>query len=184
MRYFIGFLVTVGLIILLIVLLFHGGGKSKVPSTSKTLTSYASTNAQVSLTIDGPINATSLHEQIRITADNANVTYEHIKGYDGQVIDTQIFANTENSYDVFLHALLHAGFTKGDNAAALRDERGYCPTGDRYIFELKQDNHSLERYWATTCGKPKTYLGAVDLTVRLFQAQVPGYENLTQGIEL
>lgn len=182
MRYFIGFLVTVGLIILLIILLFNGGGKSKVPSTSKSLTSYASTNAQVSMTIDGPINATSEHDQVRITVDRDNVMYEHIKGYDGQVVDTQIFANTENSYDAFLHALLHAGFTNGNNSPALRDESGYCPTGQRYIFELTQDSDTLERYWATSCGKPKTYLGLVDLTKTLFQAQVPGYDVLTQNI--
>jgi hypothetical protein len=184
MRYFIGFLVTIGLIIILIILLFHGGGKSKVPATAKSLTSYAATDAEVSMTIDGPVNAASEHEQVRVTVNRDNVTYQHIKGYDGQVVDTQIFANTENSYDVFLHALLHAGFTKGDSNKALQDERGYCATGDRYIFELNQDNDNLERYWASSCGSPKTYLGALNLTLTLFQAQVPGYQNLTSGIQL
>jgi hypothetical protein len=184
MRYFIGFLVTIGLIIILIILLFTGGGKSKVPSTTKTLDSYASTDAQVGLTIDGPINAISEHEQVRITVDRSNVIYEHIKGYDGQVVDTQIFANSENSYNVFLHALLHAGFTRGDNTPALRDERGYCATSNRYIFELKQGNDNLERYWATDCGNPKTYLGLLNLTITLFQAQVPAYENLTESLQL
>ena len=184
MRYFIGFMVTIGLIILLIVLLFHGGGKPKITSTAKTLTSYASTDAQVSMTIDGPVNAASQHQQIRITVDRDNVTYQHILGYDNNVVDTQIFANTENSYNVFLHALKHAGFTKGDNSAALRDELGYCPTGNRYIFELDQDNNNLERYWSTSCGSPKTYLGAVGLTINLFQAQVPNYSDVTDNVQL
>lgn len=184
MRYFIGFMVALGLIILLIILLISGGGKHKTVITSKSLVDYASTDAQVSLTIDGPVNAVSQHEQIRVTVDRDDVTYEHLKGYDGNAVDTQIFANTGSSYDVFLHALKHAGFSLGDNNPALRDERGYCPTGDRYIFELTQDGKSLERYWGTSCGKPRTYLGNTTLTLTLFQTQVPGYDDLTQNIQL
>ncbi len=184
MRYFIGLLVTFGLFIVLLILLFHGGGKSKVPATSKTLVSYASTDAQVSVTIVGQVNAVSLHQQIRITVDRDDVTYEHMTGYDGQVADSQIFSNTESSYNVFLHALQHYGFTRGDNSKALRDNLGYCPTGNQYIFELKQDDNTLERYWATTCGSPQTFLGPVSLTLTLFQAQVPGYSNLTSNVQL
>jgi hypothetical protein len=184
MRYFIGFLITVGLIILLIILLFSGHGKPKVAVTSKTLDSYASTDAQVRLTIDGPVNAVSQHEQIRITVDRDDVTFENLNGYDGDVVNSQIFANTESSYDVFLHALAHGGFTKGDPNPAARDERGYCPTGERYIFELTQDGDSLERYWATSCGSPKTYLGNLTLTLVLFQAQVPGYDSLSSNTGL
>jgi hypothetical protein len=184
MRYFIGFLITLGLIILLIILLISGNGKPKTGVTSKSLVDYASTDAQVSLTIDGPVNAASLHEQIRVTVDRDNVTYQNLNGYDGNVVDTKIFGNTQNSYDVFLHALKHAGFTHGDNNPAGRDERGYCPLGDRYIFELTQDGNNLERYWATSCGKPKTYLGSTSLTLSLFQNQIPGYQDLTQNIQL
>ena len=184
MRYFIGFLITVGLVILLIFLLFHGGGKSKLPLTPKTLVSYATTNAEVRLTIDGPINADQLHQQIRITVDSTEVTYEQIQGYDGSVVSQQQFASSQSAYDVFLHALSHAGFTQGDTSKTLIDERGYCALGDRYIFELRQDGNDIERYWATSCGKPKTYLGTLSLTLSLFQTQVPGYTDLTQNVHL
>ncbi|HYH36375.1 MAG TPA: hypothetical protein VD706_02650 [Candidatus Saccharimonadales bacterium] len=183
MRYFIGFLVMVALIITLIVMLFNGGDKPAVPNTTKKLTDYANTDARVSMTIDGPINASSEHEQVRVTVDRNNVTYEHIKGYDGQVADTKIFENTENAYDVFLHALMHAGFTNGNNESALRDDRGYCPTGDRYIFELSENNDRLQRYWATSCGGVRTYDGALNLTLTLFKAQVPDYSGLTGNIQ-
>lgn len=182
MRYFIGFLVTLGLIILLIVLLLSGGGKSKV--RAKTLPSYASTDAQASMLIDGPVNADSLHQQVRITVDRDNVTYEQISGYDGQVVNTQTFSNTENSYNVFLHALQHAGFTLKSNNPAIQDDTGYCPLGDRFIFELNQDGNNLQRSWASNCGNPKTYLGSLDLTMTLFEAQVPGYEDLAAGLQL
>lgn len=180
MRYFIGLLITLGLFILLLVLLVNGGDKPKVHD--KLLTDYASTDSRVSMTIDGPVNADSLHEQVRITVDANDVTYEHIKGYQGKVVDTKLFSNNQDAYDVFLHALTHVGYSVGDKNLGLKDERGYCATGDRYIFDLVNDGRTLQRYWNTTCNNTKTYLGNTDLTITLFKAQVPGYDDLTQDI--
>lgn len=184
MRYFIGFMVVLGLVILLIILLLGGGGKHRAAIGTRNLVDYASTDAQVSMTIDGPVNAVSLHQQIRVTVDKNDVTFEQMSGYDGNVVNTQIFANTESAYNVYLHALGHAGFTLGDNNPALRDESGYCALGDRYIFELTQDGKILERYWSTSCGNTKTYKGNLSLTLTLFQNQVPGYSNLTGNVQL
>jgi hypothetical protein len=184
MRYFIGFMITIGLFILLIFLLFSGGGKPKVPTTSKTLESYASTAAEVSMVVDAPINANSQHQQIHITADRNNVTYEEVAGYDGRVVRQERFANTENAYAVFLRSLANAGFTKGDIKKELSDERGYCPLGTRYIFELRDGSRSIQRFWWTSCGKPKTYLGNPSLTIQLFEDQVPNYPDLSQDVKL
>jgi hypothetical protein len=184
MRYIIGLLVTLGLIILLIVLLVGGGGKPKVPATSKTLDSYASTNAEARLTIDGPVNAASQHQQVRITIDRDNVTFEHLQGYDGNVVTMQRYANTESAYGAFLSALGHAGFTKGNTDKTVADERGYCPLGDRFVMELRQNEKDIERFWATSCGNPKTYAGNRALTVQLFRAQVPDYDTQIENITL
>lgn len=184
MRYFIGFLVTIGLIILLIVLLFTGGGGSKKPKTTKALADYATSNAVVRLTIDGPINADQNHQAVRITVGQDDTTYEQIQGYQGTVVNQQSFANNQDSYSNFLYALGHAGFTQGDSSKLLANEKGYCPLGNRYVFELIDGGSNVERYWATSCGKPKTYKGNVNLTLTLFQAQVPGYSNLTQNLSL
>ena len=185
MRYFIGFIITIVLIISLVLLLFGGGGgKAKVPATAKTLESYASTDAQVRLTIDGPINADQTHQQVRITVDQTDVTYQQIQGYDSTVVNNQTFANNQNSYYAFLRALVTAGFTKGNNNSDLRDETGYCPLADRFVFELSDGGSDIERYWTTTCGSPKTYLGNTKLTVELFQAQVPNNNGLAAGLDL
>jgi hypothetical protein len=186
MRYYIGFLVTFGLLILLVFLLFHGGGsKANVPTTSAPLYSYASTSAQVRLTIDGPINANQNHQQVQITADQNSVTYDQIQGYDGNVINQQQFTNSENAYSAFLHALEVAGFTEGNSSAALSDEQGQCPLGDRFTFELIQNGNDLERFWTTSCPKsPRNYEGDAPLTITLFQAQVPGYGTLTKNLFL
>jgi hypothetical protein len=183
MRYFIGFIVTVILIITLVVLLFNGG-KKDVSKTNKPLIDYASTDAEVRMTIAGPIVYNTDHTEVRVIVDRNNVTYEQVKGYDGQVVDTKLFENTQNAYDAFLHALQHAGFTQGNNAAALRDDVGFCSTGSRYIFELNDGGDELQRYWASSCGGTKTYLGSLNLTLTLFQAQVPGYTELTSGLNL
>lgn len=183
MRYFMAFLAVMMLVFLLLALLL-GGGKSKAPPTAKTLASYATTDAQAQLTIDGPVNADQNHQAIRVTVSNNDVSFEQLQGYDGTVTNTQVFASTQNAYVNFLLALAHAGFTKGNNSPSMADERGYCPLGDRYVFELTQDGKDIERYWATSCGSPKTYLGSLSLTLSLFQAQVPNYSNLTQNIAL
>jgi hypothetical protein len=185
MRYFIAFAATLGLLFLLLFLLFHGGkGGPKVLQTNRSIISYATTDAQAQLTIDGPINADQEHTAAQITIDNHSVTFKQLRGYQGTVINTQAFASNENAYANFLFALARAGFASGSNNKALSDERGYCPLGDRYVFQLTQDGRDIERYWATSCGGAKTYLGNLNLTLALFQAQVPSYGTLTQNILL
>lgn len=182
-RYFIGFMITIGLLVLLIILLV-GGGKPKVPNASKPLYSYADTDASARLTIDGVINYQQSHQQIQITVDRNTVTYDQLEGYDGKTVNHRTYANSRNAYATFLRALGHAGFTQGNTSEKLKDERGYCPLGRRYIFELIDGGKSLERFWATSCGKPKTYNGNLPITRTLFQRQVPDFDDLTQDLQL
>jgi hypothetical protein len=182
MRYLVGFLLAIGLLIILIIMLVSGGNKGQVPQTAKTLDSYAATDAAASMVIDGPINAAGEHQIIRITVDRENVTYEELRGYDGSVTEMHKFSNSENAYDVFLHALRHAGFTQGDTSSKAGDEKGYCPLGERYIFQLVQGDESIERFWATSCGNPKTYHGNLGVTIALFKAQVPDYDKLSSNV--
>ncbi len=184
MRYFIGFLVMLGLIIFVIFLIFHGGGKPKTKVIAKPLASYASTRSEVSMTTDGPVNADSLHQQIRITVDRETVRFDQIQGYNAAVVNSTRYNNTENAYATFLVSLQRAGFRAGDKNPLLRDERGICALGDRYIFEINQDGKQIQRYWATSCGKTKTYLGALSLTLDLFRAQVPDYDKLVERLKL
>lgn len=188
MRYFIGFLVVIGLLIALILLLFTGGGgngQPKKPKTPMSLADYASTDAVVRLSIDGPINANENHNAIRITVGQTDVTYQQIQGYEGTVVNQQVNANNQSAYSNFLYALGHVGFTQGDNSKALANEKGRCPLGRRYVFELIDGNgHDIQRYWATSCGGTGTYKGLLNSTIQLFQLQVPNYNNLTTNVSL
>jgi len=182
-RYFIAFFVALGLLFLVIFLLFHSGTNKPKTPTTRSLVSYATTDAQVSLSIDGPVNADQSHQQVLVTVNSQDVTFEQLQGYDGSVVYSQSFANTENAYAAFLQALAHAGFALGNNSPTAKDERGYCPLGERYVFQLQQDSQTLERYWTTSCGgKLKTYLGFQALTIELFQNQVPNYRGLTKTV--
>lgn len=185
LRYFIGFIATVTLIILLIVLIFHGGGKPKTQTTTKSLPSYSTTDAEVSLTIEGPIVADQNYRSIIITVSNNEAVYEQTQGYQGSVQNQQSYPNNVDAYNNFLYAIARAGFTLGDNSADLKNDLGYCPTGNRFIFQLTQDNQTLQRYWTTSCsGTPASFKGDANLIINLFQAQIPGYNTLSQGVNI
>lgn len=181
MRYFLAFLVTIGLLIILIFVLFTGGGndKAKVPTSKKTLVSYANTDAEASLLIAGPINANSLHERILITVNSSAVTYKAFRGYDGFVTRTERFANSENAYSAFLSGLTTSGFTSQRTGTSYGDGAGTCPLGQRYTFKFVDNGKSLVNSWAGSCGGTKTFLGSLNLTISLFQLQVPDYNLLT-----
>lgn len=181
-RYLIGFIAIFGLVILMASLIFHGGGKPK--PTPQLLESYATTDAIVRLTIDGPINADQTHQQIQIIVSNNSAIYEQIQGYQGNVVNQKSYANNVDAYTNFLTALRHAGFTRGTNNPALKNETGYCPLGSRYIFELQQNGQDVERFWSTSCGSPATYIGNVRLTLTLFQAQIPDFSTLAQNLSI
>ena len=179
MRYFIGFLITIGLIVLLIVLLFGGGGKA--PVTKAPLISYANTDTVVRETIDEQVNDVDHHRQIQITVGRDSTDFELHKGYDGETLKSQSYPMTATSYASFLRSLQHAGFTNGKDSKDLKDERGYCPLGKRYIFEVIQGSSDLERYWATSCNNaPKTFNGKTPTILSLFRLQVPDYNKLTR----
>ncbi|HSW37609.1 MAG TPA: hypothetical protein VLG37_04560 [Candidatus Saccharimonadales bacterium] len=185
MRYLAGFLLTLGLLILLIVLIFNHGGGNKVPVTQKPLVSYANTDTITRLTIDGAIVAPENHRQVQIEVGRNATTFEILQGYDGNVINKQIYPMTLSAYTNFLFALQHSGYTLGTTESKLKDERGYCPDGRRYIYEIEDAaGKKIEHFWSTSCGGLATFKGKSSLVLDLFHAQVPNYDQLTFGLNL
>ncbi len=197
MRYFVGFLVTIGLIIVLIVLLLtggHGGNDTSKqiqttgdkPRTVNQLAAYADSGAVVRLTVEGQISADQTYTALRITVGRQDVTYEQIQGYQDTVVNKQVYANNQNAYSNFLYAIGRNGFNLGDDNPKLANEKGFCALGNRYVYELMEGGHDIQRYWSTSCGSgaPKTYKGNSANTIQLFQLQVPNYQTLTQNVEL
>lgn len=181
LRYLIGFLGIIALIILVIILIVRAGSNSSVGSSAIDLADYITNSSEVSLTIDGPVSANETHKSIHISVDERRATAELIKGYEGQVIDSKTYTTNENLYANFLLSLKHAGFTLGNTDESVKDERGYCPTGIRYVYELKDNDKEVRRFWSTSCGKEGTYKGAGELTRSLFQNQIPDYGDLSNS---
>lgn len=190
LRYFVGFFVTIVLIIILIILLFGGGNKSDNNSNQSSnsdqptsLTDIMNPDSAVRMTIAGNVRANQQYYEIQVTSSSDQNSLQIIQGYENNVIETKTFSNNMSAYQTFLLALQNAGYMSGDDNTQLADDRGYCPLGQRFIFEIIESGKVVQRYWSSTCGKPKTYLGNTALTTQLFQMQIPEYSNLTNSVD-
>jgi hypothetical protein len=187
MRVIISFLVFLLLIILGLIFIF-GGHKSKPTTTTKApvvlpLPDYASTDATVAMTLDGRVVGQDAHRAIRITISRDSRLIETIQGYNGNIIDSHSYPNTEEAYQVFLKAINNAGFMVKNKAKISADSSGQCPDGTRDIFTLNQGIDQLSNLWTSTCGLGN-FGGSPDLVQGLFQAQITDYDTITSQVEL
>jgi len=183
LRYLIGFgLVALLLIVVIILIMTSGGGKP--PVAKHEFTDYATdSTVSVSETIIGPIVAAQNHAEATITIDNNSARVTKTQGYANDEIASAQYPMSNDSFTEFLAALDKAGFTNGNTDASLADDKGYCPTGERYIFTVKQGTETLERFWATNCSGTKTYRGNLPLTQTLFANQIPDYQTIIGGVQ-
>jgi hypothetical protein len=181
-RYILGFAAVIVLLFIIIFMIVRGGGdnKSEVPETKRDLVSYASEeNFRVTQTVISPITAAQNHDQIQITVNNSSANIDLIKGYEGNVIANRSYPMSVESFREFLSALDKANYTRGNTDEKLRDDRGYCSTGQRFVYEIYQGANSLQRFWTTSCGGTKTFRGNANLVNTLFRAQIPDYGQIT-----
>lgn len=185
-RYIIGFALVIVLLFFVILLIMHHTSAPKtgeVPATQHALTSYADDdNVTVVEHVVGPINAADTHDEVEVRVTNSTTTLDVVKGYDGNVVGTRTYPMSNASFGEFLAALDKAGFTSGNTDSALKDDSGYCATGQRYIFEVRDGSRTVQRFWATSCGGTKTYKGNLEATTELFRAQIPDYDNLVNNV--
>lgn len=188
MRYFFGFLVFLLLIVLGLIFIFRAGKDAPKPAVNAPvilpLPQYATTNASVSMTLDGRVNGEDAHRAIRITVNRDARKVETIQGYNGRVIDSHTQANNSSSYDVFLRSINNSGFmSRLKNAKVPEDPKGQCPAGFRTIFTLEKDTKPLSSLWTSDCGIGN-FAGDLDLLLELFRMQITDYDNLTSSVEL
>jgi len=185
-RLFVGLgLVILLMFIVIFLIINHGSDKGKVAETKEPLTSYVdNSNVTITQTIVGPIRAAEKHFQGEISVTNTATTATRISGYDGNVTDSRSYAMTQAGFSEFLHALNTAGFTLGNTDEGLKNDEGFCPTGRRYIYTIREGANVVQRFWVTSCGGTRTYKGSLNLTITLFKAQVPDYSRLMSGTGL
>lgn len=187
MRYFIGFLIILGLVILGIILfirlLFGGPDQADIPQ-AKSLTSYSSTATTMQLEISGPINVNQEHRRIQIEIGTSRNEIRIVRGFQNDVIRRESFNSNPDAYANFLRAIDLLGFTKGDGSESVADERGQCPTGQRFVFAITSGAETKQRFWSTSCGEGGSFQGSSEEIIELFQAQIPGYNDITEDVEL
>jgi hypothetical protein len=185
-RYIAAFLLAVGLIIVVIILIIHGllSGPSVAPSVPKSLTDYVGTSTSVQFTIDSPVASADQHKDVIINVSNYQATLTVTQGYEGQVLRSQSYPMSSNSFATFLSALNYNGFTQGNSDPALKDERGHCALGARYVYEILDSNgDDIQHYWYTSCGSG-TFSGNAAAIQQLFINQITNYNKLTNDVRL
>lgn len=182
MKYFLGFLASIVLIVLVFILVLRGfshhGSKVK---EQVVLSQYTNSSMQLQYTVDGPIVAEQDHVGYRITVDRSQVRIDTYKGYQNTITQSKTYENNQQSFDEFVSALDLAGFANGDVNAKTTDEKGQCATGDRFIYEVIGNGSApSERFWSTSCKQGNFKGNAVNVR-QLFQKQIPGtdYGQLT-----
>lgn len=179
MRYFVGFLLLIGLVILGYTLFFRGSPSSKVKSIY--LPDYANTATVMRYTVDGPINADQNHRQVRITVGQDQSSIDILQGYQGTVIDSKQYPNNEPAYNSFLHALVLENYTAVKKSTI--DSTSVCPLGNRYHLEIITDGQDVQNLWTATCTSG-TYGGLFSNTSILFKAQIPDYNSMTASLNI
>src|SRR5436189_4043672 len=118
MRYILSILAVVVLTILAVILIVGHNSKTdnsnggKTPATNVVLTDYINKSSSVIMQTNGQVNGDDAHRAIRITVSKNERRLDIIQGYQNTIISSQSFVNNTNAYDVFIHAINVAGFTK------------------------------------------------------------------------
>ena len=186
MKYFFGFLGSLGLVILVFILVLRGlggGGGGQKPKEEVRLPDYTHTTTAMQFTTEGRVNADQEHYAVRITVSRSEARIEILQGYQENVIYAQSYPSNSEAYATFLRALEKMGYTKGDEESAIEDDRGFCPTGQRYIYTIVNGSSTAQRFWTSSCGGG-TFEGQSAKIRALFKAQIPEYTKLTRGITL
>jgi hypothetical protein len=191
MRYIVGVFGVILLAILAIVLIFtrssstgpRSNASVKAPVVIKLL-DQDNADSRVKVTTQGRLVGEDQRRSIRITVSQSQRTIEVIQGYENNVIKSQSFSNTPAAYSTFLRAINDAGFTKYRKGAN-GDERGACPQGQRYIYELNKGSERLQRLWGTSCTSNEGSLIGNGARIRqIFQDQIPGYSHYVLDVNL
>lgn len=179
-------LICIGLIWAIVALVVRGfRSGNTTTTTTKPLTSYAQTDAQAQLVIDGPIVQATEHNSVRITVSRSQTQIEVLQGYDGQVLTQRAYANSENGYEDFLAALDKLGFSKSFQKGTAQTEQGVCPVGTRYVYTLDDTSKQIGRAWSSTCSGGTMSNTRTQIRT-LFVKQIPEkeYLELTRGLNI
>lgn len=185
-------------ILAVIILIFFGGivifaipwggsGENQEVKQQKVLTDFADSNTKVVMNVRGKVNNNKEHRQLEITVGKSAVSATIYRGYQKTVLKTYDANNNVDAYQVFLSALLNAGYTSRQEDQKGVSKSGACYYGQIYDFEIIDNGFSEDipkSSWAGSCSKKiGTFAGNISAVRSLFQAQIVDYNDFTAGTE-
>lgn len=183
MKYVLGVFGVILVAILAIVLLTRGGNK-RPEEVPLTVAQEAREGVSAVYTTQGGVVGQDRRRAIRIVVNQEERRLEILTGYEEAVERAHTYPNTQSAFETFLVALDQAGFDK-KKETVIEDERGACPLGRRYIYELKEYSQDMLSLWGTSCGKNLgTFNGNRNTVKKLFEQQIPDYSDQIKGVDL
>lgn len=189
MKYVFGVFGIIVLLLLIVILIVRSGPDEPVGDTQTgkpqvSLAAYEDKSATASMTVRGDVTADENRRAIKISVSRHERVVEVLEGYDEQVVSRQSYPNNEDAYKIFLSALANAGFER-QQESKIKDERGTCPFGRRYVYRLQDGSELVHRTWSTSCRREQgTFGGNSNIVRRLFEQQIPDYSEVTRGVRL
>lgn len=177
---------AVFLLVAWVVSWFTGDSDSQVLSTTEkvSLAASADTELVTRVTTYGKIINEEDYRSIRISVSRNKRTLEVMAGYNNVVTERKTYKNNQAAFESFLLALEKQGFTKSREGVT-DDERGYCASSTRIVYEVLGNIDNQQRLWSASCAKKhQTFDGDSSDVQKLFKAQIPDYSDLTRGVKL
>jgi hypothetical protein len=137
----------------------------------------------VSWTMQGRIVGKELRRAVQITVTPSERRVELFEGYNQKVTKSLTLPNDTAAYTHFLLALENLNFGR-ERKVKQPDERGVCPLGTRYIYEVRSGSEQKSRLWSDSCASADGTFAGVAITIKqLFKNQIPEYEKFISGVQ-
>ena len=188
MRYGLAILVVAFLAIITTALII-GSSDSGTTSAARVtkVTDYENKDtASVSWTQQGRLVGEDQRRAIRVTITRNKRTVEVLAGYPERVEKSLEYPNSVEAFAAFTRSLDSAGFGR-ERRVVQPDERGVCPTGNRFIYRLTDSSQEIMRTWSTSCSNAEGPFGGgktPGLIAGLFKAQITDYSKFVTGVRL
>lgn len=182
MKFVLGIIGVIFAAIIVIVLLISGGG-DRPAERPLIVSEEAREGVSAVLTTQGQVVGQDQRRAIRVIVNQNERRLEILTGYEEAVERSSTFPNTHAGFETFLAALQQAGFGR-KRPTAIDDERGACPLGRQYIYELREYSQELLRSWSSTCSNQGDFAGRGSTVRTLFEKQIPDYSRLVRGVDL
>ena len=140
-------------------------------------------NATIRWTQYGRLVGDDRRRAVRITISHNERKVELLTGYGEKVEKSITMPNDEKGYTDFLIALEKINFGQ-ERSVKNNDDRGACPLGQTYVYEIYDGSDQKMRRWSDSCNAADgPFAGNAGTTRQLFKNQITGYDKFVAGIQ-